>query len=570
MQKYDNLCMGCMCDNGGEDVCRLCGFDHSTPQPDGCLKLRAVLDNRYIIGRVLECGADGITYLAWDMEEDIQVRLREFMPQNYCVRGLDGSSVDVLLEKKNDFINKRDEFLDIARLLARMSELPALFPVTDIFEANGTAYYASENIKSITLKEFLLRNGGSLTWEQFKPLILPVINTLETLNDNGLLHLGISPETLVVGKDGVIRIVGFTVRGARNSRSTISSQIFPGFTPVEQYASEDTATESADVYGLAAAVFRTLVGQAPPEATERVTNDRMIIPARIVQTLPKNVLTALAGALAILPEDRTQTLGDFRSELCPGARNVSAVISGADSAQKESDQPATDGNKKYAIIAVTLTVIVVLLLAFGAYEFFLKDRLDRTIKVDSNVSTSSASVISYDEIGSAVIYLTVPDFTKYTYAQILNTPEFVQYYSFEIGQMSYNNDLEPGKVYAQDRKAGEKVERDSAGKIKVVLSISQGPSTVKIDSYVNKTYDEVYVSLLEQGFYYKNIRVEEKVDTSAKPSTDTQKIVVGTSPSAGSNVSKDSEIIIFVNGLKEQDVSSGTSSGNTSSGDTAN
>lgn len=559
MQNFENLCMGCMADNEGDVICRHCGFDHSQPQPDGCLAVRSVVDNRYLIGRTLESGADGNTYLAFDMAENIQVRLREFMPQSYCVRGIDGNSIDVLPEKSRVFFEKRDEFLDIARLLARMSELPALFPVTDIFESNGTAYYACENVKSITLREFLLRNGGALTWEQFEPLILPVVTTLDTLNGNGLLHLGISPETLVVGKDGVIRIVGFTVGGARNTRSDISSQVYPGFTPVEQYADDETATESADVYALAATIFRTLVGQAPPEATDRVTNDRMIIPARIVQTLPKNVLTALAGALAILPEDRTATVNDFRREMFPGSKRGTVAVGAAPQPAK-----APSNTPKFAILAIVLTAIIVIALGWISYEYIIKPNMEAPTNTSSDKAAPTSSVTSYESVGSTVSYLVTPDFTQYTYTQLLGEQTFTNNYTFEIVEMKYDDNLPYGKVYEQSVKAGTKVAYDPDSKIKVTIKISKGSSTVKLEDYSNKTYDEVYVSLLEKGFRSTNIKKDFKYSKTTMPSTEALEYVVDLDYKAGDKVPVDAVITVYVNSYKQTNISS-TSSSTTSS-----
>lgn len=567
MQNYENLCMGCMADNEGDVICRHCGFDHSQPQPDGCLSVRSVVDNRYLIGRTLESGADGNTYLAFDMQENIQVRLREFMPQSYCVRGIDGNSIDVLPEKSSAFFEKRDEFLDIARLLARMSELPALFPVTDIFESNGTAYYACENVKSITLREFLLRNSGALTWEQFEPLILPVVTTLDTLNNNGLLHLGISPETLVVGKDGAMRIVGFTVSGARNTRSDISSQVYPGFTPVEQYADDETATESADVYALAATIFRTLVGQAPPESTDRVTNDRMIIPARIVQTLPKHVLTTLAGALAILPEDRTATLSDFRREMFPGIKKGAVVAAGS-----KPEPKANSNTPKFAILAIVLTAIIVFALGWISYEYIIKPNMEAPVDKSSDKSAPVSSVTSYDPVGSTVTYLVTPDFTQYTYTQLMAEQTFVNNYTFEIVEMKYDEKLPYGKVYEQSIKAGTKQAYDPENKIKVTIKISKGSSTVKLDDYSNKTYDEVYIALLEKGFRYNNIKKDYKYSTTTMPSTETQEYVVDFDYKAGDKVPIDGVITIYVNSYKPVSnlSSDATSSTSTSSATSSN
>ena len=55
-----------------------------------------------------------------------------------------------------------------------MRDLPAVIPVYDIFEANGTGYRISEYAESITFEEFLKRNGNVLTFEQTRSLLMPL------------------------------------------------------------------------------------------------------------------------------------------------------------------------------------------------------------------------------------------------------------------------------------------------------------------------------------------------------------------------------------------------------------
>lgn len=70
------------------------------------------------------------------------------------------------------------EFMDINRKISS-SELPALIPVLSVFEENGTVYAVSQSLATITMAEFLQRNGGTLKWEQARPLFLPLIDTLK-------------------------------------------------------------------------------------------------------------------------------------------------------------------------------------------------------------------------------------------------------------------------------------------------------------------------------------------------------------------------------------------------------
>ena len=91
MQNTDRLCMGCMNDNGGEQVCPICGYDEQSLHPDSALPPRSWLGgDRYLVGKVLDTNGEGVTYLGWDNENDSIVWIREYFPAGLCERTPEG------------------------------------------------------------------------------------------------------------------------------------------------------------------------------------------------------------------------------------------------------------------------------------------------------------------------------------------------------------------------------------------------------------------------------------------------------------------------------------------------
>ena len=71
MVDLHTLCMGCMGNNEGRDVCPHCGYEEAMrPQPEDCLPLRTLLQNRYLVGRLLERNGEGIGYIGYDTVSD--------------------------------------------------------------------------------------------------------------------------------------------------------------------------------------------------------------------------------------------------------------------------------------------------------------------------------------------------------------------------------------------------------------------------------------------------------------------------------------------------------------------
>lgn len=544
MQNTDRLCMGCMNDNGGEQICPICGYDKDSPQNTSFLPTHTWLKNRYLIGKVLDSNGEGVTYLGWDNESDTIVKVREFCPTGLCERTVDGS-VSISEGAEYTFNEEMLAFLEMARTLSELKDVSAILNFYDIFEFGGTAYYVVQTVSGITLREFLLRNGGTLKWEQARPLFMPLLSSLASLHAAGIIHRGISPETLMVGRDGVIRITGFCIPDARTARSDMTAQLFPGFAAIEQYGFDGQQGQWTDVYGLAATLFRTLVGNPPPEATDRVTDDNMTIPGKVAQTLPPYVLTALANALQILPEDRTQSIDEFRTDLSQNA-------DGYDDVEDEDDgyYEHRGGNKRYGLIAAVAT-FVVCLVAFGVLAVTVfKDTFFPSNDV-SSIEAPGSSTISLQPLESTEKLFEVPNMVGATYSQIAANADYMGVFEFEIISAEYSDEYERGFIIQHTPAAGETVTRGD----KIQLKISLGSSVVRMPDLSGKTADEALIELLKMGFFYDSISIMDAYDTNAAPEK-----VIETDPKKGDEVSPAVGVKVFVNTYKDESSSAPSSS----------
>lgn len=533
MQNTDNFCMGCMSETGEDTVCSVCGFDENAYNEAEAIKLRTVLADRYVVGKVLSSNGGGYTYLAFDKVKSSVVTLREYYPTGYCARGEDNA---VVVDAENGFIFNDGllKFIELYKKLAGLKDVTAIFKVFDIFETNNTAYCVSEYLPGITLKEFLLRNGGSLKWEQVRPLFLPLISAIKAMHSIGIIHGGLSPETLMVGRDGRIRITGFRILEIRNAKSQMTSQLFPGFAAIEQYEGKELTT-STDVYSFAATIFKTLTGNAPTDAFSRLENDNMSFPKSVAEELPKGILIALANALQLRYEDRTKTIEGFKEHL----DSSDVVMSSAK--EKNSDKKVSNiSTKKYTMIAAISTTVVLLVLAVVVYFVVLKKPAKDN---DSTSMPSAPSVVSVGDIGNSSrpeSLFSTPDFSNQTYASLINNDEYKKWFIFSVVKKEYNNKVERGKVCGQSVAVGTNVKRDT----KIELTISLGPKEVTLSKkLVGMTKNEAYVALLELGFDPANIEfVEKRGDTATK-----EEVIIEASPELGTKLSPDEAIILYYN-----------------------
>ncbi len=83
----DKLCVGCFNERGPTNICRDCGYDEEfTPEAQVYLAPRTILEKKYMIGRILGQGGFGITYLAWDLNLNIKLAIKEYFPHDLATR----------------------------------------------------------------------------------------------------------------------------------------------------------------------------------------------------------------------------------------------------------------------------------------------------------------------------------------------------------------------------------------------------------------------------------------------------------------------------------------------------
>ena len=505
--------------NPEDKVCPYCGYNEEVLQPEPFLPVRTELNGRYVVGKVLSSNGEGITYLGWDKASDTPVRIREYFPDGMASRK-DGI-LSVSSEYDYSFNEGLVQFLDLARGLARMRELPAIISVYDIFEENGTAYYVAENIDGITYREFLLRNGGTISWKQIAPMLMPVLNTLSSLHAVGIIHRGISPETMMVGRDGRIRLIGFCIEPVRTARTDFSAQLFPGYAAIEQYGFDDQQGTWTDVYAFAACIYRTIVGNPPPEATARVTDDNMTVPASVVSITLSGVISALADALQILPEDRIQTAEAFKEELSfsrgtasSGTAEFSKKSVTGKIASKQKQKKKKKSSMKYWLIGLLTTILLLAVIAAILIPVILPD--EEPQPPVSSVPSAPSVIIPSNTTPSVPddSVVSVPNFVGQAYSALVNNVEYKDIFDFVISETKqYSDEYAKGTVISQTPNNGESVQKGST----ITLVISLGSAKVEIPNVIGMGKEQAELELYKAGF--SNITLLEINDSAQAPAS---------------------------------------------------
>lgn len=188
---------------------------------------------------------------------------------------------------------------------------------------------------SISLREYLLRlSDGRLDCKTTLKLFLPFMDSL--IKNNQKRNIDICPDNIyyIYDKDKLI-LDEYISQGVNLGYSSLETE------------KRATRNETTIVYSIAACIYRTLVGQNPPSAVERESNDKLIMPTKIAKDIPAFVIRALGGALQIYSKDRTKTISDFRKALSFEENSIkNAYDNLLESFMNNSDKVYTKKHKK--------------------------------------------------------------------------------------------------------------------------------------------------------------------------------------------------------------------------------
>lgn len=361
----EQRCMGCMQPLETEGAnCPHCQYPTAGVNPPEYLPIRTVLNERYMVGRVLEIGGDSAVYIGLDQQDGSRVTVREFFPPLLAKRAEGGCNVIAAEGQEDVFAACRGKYLALARAVARLRDVLVVVPSYDIFEENGTAYSVSEYCEGTSLEKYVIAHGGKLPVEEVRRMFLPLISAVSTIHATGVLHLALSPKNILVDEDGHLRLKNFAISEVRTQSGIGKPSRVAGCAAPEQYQEGVTPTAAADVYGLAASMFFALTGHVPAEPSQRQKKgDELMMPANVADAMPPYIKESLYRALRLSPERRTQTAQQLLDELSTTQAVASLRVD-------ETEKPVAKKKKKnFPYIIVIFSVVLVIMV--GVMLFLL-------------------------------------------------------------------------------------------------------------------------------------------------------------------------------------------------------
>jgi serine/threonine-protein kinase len=260
------------------------------------------------------------------------------------LRGGAGFSRIVAIKRLNPLLAKQAEFLhmflDEARLAGRVRH-PNVVPIIDVVEADGEVLLVMEYVHGEALSRLvrLTRVREQLVSPAVVSAVLSgVLYGLHAAHEAtdergealGIVHRDVSPQNILVGSDGVARLVDFGVAKATGRLQTTSEGQIKGklsYMPPEQIQGQPV-DRRADVYGVGVVLWEALTGKRLFAGDNQGHIMRQVLlgdvqpPSRLVDGLPPALDDVVLKALGGDPADRFSTAREMCAALldaCPAA-----------------------------------------------------------------------------------------------------------------------------------------------------------------------------------------------------------------------------------------------------------
>lgn len=561
--------------------CEKCGYSNDAPYLPSYLAPGTILNDRYIVGKLLSYNGEGATYIGFDKVTGTKVTIKEYMPDTLCSRKKGDPQIIVDPNQLPLYKTYMSEFVELNKVLLKARSMTHIQTVLDIFPQNNTAYVIFEYINGITLKAYLANCSGELTWDRVKELFPPILTTLSLVHSAGIIHRGISPQNILVTEKNELKLIDFQISAGRTTGTEIACEMYPGYSAPEQYSSAEWQGTWTDVYGISATLYRVLTGCAPTESISRLGNDNCPEPMVINRNVPSHVSKVIMNGLKLNTSNRIQTITELVVKLfeqpkfntaeqepvrpVQRIKRVETVKTEPEKPTGKADTKKTNAkkkaqNNKIAIIA-TIIACGVIIIGFGIAIIVLAVT-DKNSGVTSDPnyysapeSTAPPSVTEATTTGTTNSSDTAPDivygcptFTGALFTSIQDTYNFVKI----TAEYKFDDNVANGIVISQSIKPDTEITEGT----EIKLVVSKGPASIALPDYNGLKVDE-YTAILSQ----KNVKFEKKETSDTNGVKDGY--VVRCSKKVGEKVNvKDSEkvTVYYAKAASSDGSSSSTSS----------
>jgi eukaryotic-like serine/threonine-protein kinase len=187
---------------------------------------------------------------------------------------------------------------------------PSIVTVHEWDTDSDEAFIIMEHVDGATVADLLRASDGPFTLDETAAVVEAVADALEFAHDNGVLHLDVKPDNVLVTRDGRVKVADFGIAALSTAAGHgHGAGGTPGYMPLEQIRGEEL-DERTDVWAFGILVYEMLTDANPYYAD---TWEGAVFKAEVVEAPAPSEFVAdlhvalddvLLTALAPAPSDR--------------------------------------------------------------------------------------------------------------------------------------------------------------------------------------------------------------------------------------------------------------------------
>lgn len=464
-------------------------------------------------------------------------------------------------------------FHEESQAVAMLSH-PNIVSVYDVSRSGDPDYIVMELIEGITLKQYMQKRGGKLTWKEALHFITQIMKGLSHAHSRGIIHRDIKPHNIMILQDGTVKVTDFGIaRLVSQGQSTMTQEALGSV----HYISPEQARGShidarSDIYSAGIVLYEMLTGRLPYEGDSPVAvaiqhiNSVPLSPGDLDPTIPEAMVEITMKAMASNVEKRYVSADAMLSDLEEFRKNpsISFDYTAEDLQVSGEDEPTQNIGANTPTIAPVTPVHAERLEDSGSLK---RVRVAEPVQEDDEEDrgggwgTVITIVLALALLAGAAYFLwnnvfsdmmktgetyVVPDLTGYTLEEAQKLPTVVDDgFTVVEGRHVVSNDVPAGQIVSQNPNAGDVVK---SGGQEITVEISTGGEGVTVPNVYNKD-QRVAESLLRAA----GLEVEVKEEVSEDI---TRGNVISQDPAAGASVEAGEIVTIAVSlGRRSKDVS---------------
>ena len=213
-----------------------------------------ILDNKYIINKVIGTGGMSIVYSGFSMDTGEEVAIKILRPEYL---------------EDDEFKRRFKKESKIAQQLDHRNIIKTM----DTGEDEGLPYIVMEYVRGNTLKD-LVKERGKLTNEEAVKIGVKICEALFYAHSNNLIHRDIKPQNVLIRENGSLKVADFGIARIQDQGTvTLGGSNILGSV---HYISPEQArglhiTKKADIYSLGICLYEMVTGEVPFEGDSPVS-----------------------------------------------------------------------------------------------------------------------------------------------------------------------------------------------------------------------------------------------------------------------------------------------------------